>query len=112
MAVSAGTFIAGENPLTDQLTLFLLQVVIIVSLSRFLAYILDFIRQPRVIAEVIGGILLGPSALSRWPAFKDTVFPEVWSSSASVLFQDVTHQEPNDAFGFDTFLRNLFPSST
>ncbi|KAJ3043703.1 K(+)/H(+) antiporter [Rhizophlyctis rosea] len=75
MAVAAGTFIAGENPLTDQLTLFLLQVIIIVTLTRFLAFLLDFIRQPRVIAEVIGGILLGPSALSRWGAFKDNVFP-------------------------------------
>ncbi|KAJ3057374.1 K(+)/H(+) antiporter [Rhizophlyctis rosea] len=76
MAVAAGTFIAGENPLSDQLTLFLLQVVIIVTLSRFLAFLLGFIRQPRVIAEVVGGILLGPSALSRWPAFKDTIFPK------------------------------------
>lgn len=33
-------------------------------------------RQPRVIAEVIGGILLGPSILGRIPGFSDAIFPE------------------------------------
>lgn len=32
-------------------------------------------RQPRVIAEVIGGIILGPSVLMRIPHFKETIFP-------------------------------------
>ena len=32
-------------------------------------------RQPRVIAEVIGGILLGPSVLGRIPGFSATIFP-------------------------------------
>lgn len=31
--------------------------------------------QPRVIAEVVGGILLGPSVLSRIPGFRDALFP-------------------------------------
>ena len=33
-------------------------------------------RQPRVIAEVIGGILLGPSVLGRVPGFTDAIFPQ------------------------------------
>ena len=32
-------------------------------------------RQPRVIAEVIGGIILGPSVLMRIPHFQETIFP-------------------------------------
>ncbi|KAJ2364266.1 K(+)/H(+) antiporter, partial [Coemansia sp. RSA 2610] len=32
--------------------------------------------QPSVISEIIGGILLGPTALSRWKAFADNVFPK------------------------------------
>ncbi len=32
-------------------------------------------RQPRVIAEVIGGILLGPSVLGRAPGFTNAIFP-------------------------------------
>ena len=32
-------------------------------------------RQPRVIAEVIGGILLGPSVFGRVPGFTNAIFP-------------------------------------
>lgn len=32
-------------------------------------------RQPRVIAEVIGGIILGPSVLMRIPGFEAAIFP-------------------------------------
>lgn len=37
---------------------------------------LSRIRQPRVIAEVIGGIILGPTVMGRIPHFKDTIFPD------------------------------------
>jgi len=33
-------------------------------------------RQPRVIAEIIGGILLGPSVFGRIPGFTDAIFPK------------------------------------
>jgi K+:H+ antiporter len=32
-------------------------------------------RQPRVIAEVIGGILLGPTVMGRIPHFSNSIFP-------------------------------------
>lgn len=51
------------------------QAGIIIIFCRLLHYPLSKIRQPRVIAEVIGGILLGPSVLSRIPGFKDAIFP-------------------------------------
>ncbi|KAJ3163569.1 K(+)/H(+) antiporter [Geranomyces michiganensis] len=72
---AAGTFLAGENPLKDPVALFLLQALIIICISRVLAVGLSYLRQPRVIAEVIGGILLGPSVLSRSVTFKTTIFP-------------------------------------
>ena len=71
------TFLAGTNPLKDPIALFLVQALLIVILSRVLAVGLGYLRQPRVIAEVIGGILLGPSLLSRSEAFRDNVFPKV-----------------------------------
>lgn len=37
---------------------------------------LSRIRQPRVIAEIIGGILLGPSVMGRIPGFSDAIFPQ------------------------------------
>jgi Kef-type K+ transport system membrane component KefB len=36
---------------------------------------LSKIRQPRVIAEVIAGIILGPSVMGRVPNFTDSIFP-------------------------------------
>ena len=50
--------------------------VIIIVFSQILALALGRIRQPRVIAEVIGGILLGPTVMGRIPHFKDTIFPQ------------------------------------
>ncbi len=47
----------------NALTLLLLQIVVIVTLSRLLGRVLKPLGQPLVIAEVIAGILLGPSLL-------------------------------------------------
>ncbi|KAK5582198.1 hypothetical protein RB653_003781 [Dictyostelium firmibasis] len=65
----------GLNPLTDPVCLFIVQLLLIVVVSRLLGYLLNFVKQPPVISEVITGILLGPSVLSRSPAFGGNVFP-------------------------------------
>jgi len=51
--------------------------VIIISMTQFLSLGLSRIRQPRVIAEVIGGVLLGPTVMGRIPNFRSTIFPEL-----------------------------------
>jgi Kef-type K+ transport system membrane component KefB len=48
--------------------------IIIIS-CRLLHYPLSLLGQPRVIAEVIGGIILGPSVLMRIPGFQAQIFP-------------------------------------
>ncbi|XP_040373917.1 cation/H(+) antiporter 19 [Rosa chinensis] len=58
-ATSNGSF-QGENPLDYTLPLLVVQIILVVVFTRFLAYLLKPLRQPRVIAEVIGGCLLGP----------------------------------------------------
>lgn len=68
--VLPNTYIAS-NPIQ----LFIIQAGIIIVLCRLLHYPLSFFGQPRVIAEVIGGILLGPSVLARIPGFKSAIFP-------------------------------------
>ncbi|KAH9943171.1 cation/H+ exchanger [Epithele typhae] len=74
----AGIF-AGQNPATwnksDPLRLWIIQLVIIIGMTQVLALFLSRIRQPRVIAEVIGGVILGPTIMGRIPNFTKTVFP-------------------------------------
>jgi len=65
----------GESVVGTPLTQFLVQLLIIVILSRLLASLLKYIKQPSVIAEVITGILLGPSALGIVTSYKDKIFP-------------------------------------
>ncbi|KAI0912011.1 K+/H+ antiporter 1 [Ustulina deusta] len=60
---------------SNPINLFIIQAGIIIILCRLLHYPLSRLGQPRVIAEVIGGILLGPSVLSRIPHFKDNILP-------------------------------------
>jgi Kef-type K+ transport system membrane component KefB len=66
----------GPNTDTLQIILFIIQASIILIVCRALHYPLGFLRQPRVVGEVLGGILLGPSVIGRIPGFTDAIFPE------------------------------------
>jgi Kef-type K+ transport system membrane component KefB len=71
-----GGIFTGKGVLNSPLALFLVQATIIISLSRFIHLFLSKLRQPRVIAEIIGGICLGPSVLGQIPGFTQTIFPK------------------------------------
>ncbi|CEP09315.1 hypothetical protein [Parasitella parasitica] len=43
--------------------------------AKIIALPLGYLRQPRVISEVIAGIILGPTVMGRIPEFMDTIFP-------------------------------------
>ncbi|KAL1842578.1 hypothetical protein VTK73DRAFT_3085 [Phialemonium thermophilum] len=67
----------GANPIkyvaSNPITLFIIQAVIVILFCQLLHYPLRLVQQPRVIAEVIGGVLLGPSVMMRIPGFKEWV---------------------------------------
>ena len=78
--VTTGSILDHNNPLKNEICLFLqlktfqeLLTPVIVTLSRSIGYFLRKLNQPAVIAEVIGGIMLGPTVFSRIPGFKDAV---------------------------------------
>ncbi|QHN98100.1 Cation/H(+) antiporter [Arachis hypogaea] len=71
---SNGVF-QGDNPLDFALSMAILQICLVFVVTRGLAYIIRPLRQPRVIAEIVGGILLGPSALGRNKSYLNAVFP-------------------------------------
>ncbi|KAL8539815.1 hypothetical protein ACS0TY_001426 [Phlomoides rotata] len=65
----------GDNPLDYSLPLFILQLTLVVVTTRILVFLLKPLRQPRVISEILGGIILGPSVLGRSSNFANTIFP-------------------------------------
>ncbi|KAI9203056.1 Sodium/hydrogen exchanger family-domain-containing protein [Polychytrium aggregatum] len=74
-ATATGVFATGSPWTPEGLSLFFCQLVIILGVCRIIAVPFKYIQQPRVIAEVIGGIVLGPTLLGRWTWFQTTFFP-------------------------------------
>ncbi|KAF5322333.1 hypothetical protein D9619_000239 [Psilocybe cf. subviscida] len=75
-----GGVISGDDPThynpSNPIRLWIIQLVIIVSMTQFLSLFLSRIRQPRVIAEVIGGVILGPTVMGKIPHFQEKIFPK------------------------------------
>lgn len=78
-APDQGGLLTGKDPTqfnpSDPLRLWIIQVGVIIITTQILSLGLRKLRQPRVIAEVLGGILLGPTAFGRIPGFSEHIFP-------------------------------------
>ncbi|KAL4913575.1 Sodium/hydrogen exchanger family-domain-containing protein [Aspergillus aurantiobrunneus] len=74
-----GGILEGGNPSQydprNPIVIFIIQAFIIIVLCHLIHWPLSKIRQPRVIAEIVAGILLGPSVMGRVPNFTDSIFP-------------------------------------
>jgi Kef-type K+ transport system membrane component KefB len=66
----------GVDPLAPTISRFFVQATIIIGFANFFSLIGRRLNQPKVIFEIIAGIILGPSALSRDQGFRNAVFPE------------------------------------
>ncbi|KAG7095771.1 hypothetical protein E1B28_006476 [Marasmius oreades] len=79
-AQEQGGLLNGIDPTipndSDPIRLWIVQLGIIVTTASLLSLLLQRIRQPKVIAEVIGGILLGKTAFGRIPGFTKHIFPD------------------------------------
>ncbi|CAM9920533.1 unnamed protein product, partial [Ectocarpus fasciculatus] len=71
-----GGVVQGYTPVHSHVQLYLVQIVLVVSMCFVLGQIVKKWNQPRVIAEVIAGVLLGPSAFGAIPGFTNTLFPD------------------------------------
>ncbi|XP_077231477.1 cation/H(+) antiporter 15-like [Tasmannia lanceolata] len=65
----------GDNPLNHSVPLFCLQVFTIFIITLIVQFLLKPLRQPRIVSEILGAIIVGPSVLGRNERFSTMVFP-------------------------------------
>lgn len=87
-APTGGLLRAFTENIQHSLSILLLQVVVIVAAARLLGSFFYKIRQPRVIGEIVAGILLGPSLLGLVaPDVQGFLFPAASLGSLQLLSQ-------------------------
>jgi hypothetical protein len=78
-SVNDANLITGLDPTNyntgDPIRLWIIQLAVIVGTCHLFGFFLRKINQPQVIAEIIGGIFLGPSVMGRVPGFSKHIFP-------------------------------------
>lgn len=97
-SLSTPTIVAAATPsnlsaeiyrnLRSPLGVLLLQILVIIVITRCCAKVMRKFGQPEVIGEVIGGILLGPSVLGLlWPGAGALLFPVTSLANLGLLSQ-------------------------
>lgn len=71
----------GDGVVANSVEQLFVQLLLILAFTRLVSFVMKLFRQPDVMAEVIGGILLGPTVLGNIPGFTSTIFPAATVSS-------------------------------
>ncbi|MCG3166395.1 MAG: Glutathione-regulated potassium-efflux system protein KefB [Bacteroidia bacterium] len=87
--------------LKHPLAILIIQLIIIISISRLFGYLFTKIRQPSVVGEIVAGIVLGPSLVGMYfPEFSAFLFPaeslkplQFFSQIGLVLFMFIIGME-------------------
>jgi Kef-type K+ transport system membrane component KefB len=79
---------AAHRPPQELLLHVLLALIVIIAASRLLGALFRYLHQPRVIGEVIAGIVLGPSLLGRVaPELQHFLLPETTAPYLGIVAQ-------------------------
>ncbi|XWS71902.1 hypothetical protein CRYUN_Cryun03dG0178200 [Craigia yunnanensis] len=65
----------GHNPLNFAFNVILVDLILIILITRTVRFLLKPLVQPRLVSELIGGIIIGPSLLGQSKSFTNTMFP-------------------------------------
>ncbi len=78
----------ADHAHVDILPHLLLGILTILLAARLVSWAFARVRQPRVMGEVVAGILLGPSVLGWvWPRGEDLIFPSVLAPYLTAIAQ-------------------------
>ncbi|KAL6180413.1 hypothetical protein ACLB2K_047076 [Fragaria x ananassa] len=61
-----------ENPLINSLHVLVIQLVLTLFLNHVLVFLLRPLRQPRIVADILAGVLFGPSAIGNIDVIRRT----------------------------------------
>ncbi|KAL1332465.1 hypothetical protein HN51_061270 [Arachis hypogaea] len=66
----------GNNHTASTFSLLMLDLILIIVVTRILRILFKPLKQPELVCQMMGGIILGPSVLGRHGWFKHNVMPE------------------------------------
>ncbi|CAO2824819.1 unnamed protein product [Amaranthus hypochondriacus] len=73
--ISSRGFWYGDDPLSYPTPLILVQISLIFFTTRAVFFILQPLRQSMTVAQILAGLIIGPSVLGRIPYWLSTYFP-------------------------------------
>ncbi|KAF8102514.1 hypothetical protein N665_0198s0214 [Sinapis alba] len=67
----------GENAMNYAFSTFLIEAILIILFIKTTCFLLRPLRQPRIVCEIIGGMMIGPSMLGGSRNFNYYLFPPI-----------------------------------